>query len=63
MTNFFDEKWGGSGRPSRPASDGPVMWESISQGNQDGYFVGGGSLSICSPSANIMSPFSTVHVA
>jgi len=23
--NFFHKKWGGSGRPSRPASDGPAF--------------------------------------
>jgi len=30
--------------------------------NQDGYFVGGGSLAICSPSANNMSALNSVEL-
>jgi len=32
---FFHEKWGGSGRPSRPASDGPAFFRLLYQNTAD----------------------------
>jgi len=39
MTNVSNEKWGGSGRPSRPASDGPGgrLLIAATQGSRRGY--------------------------